>query len=277
MIRVWPRGRPLGACLCCVVVCLVSATAHAGPYAPAAGQTGSTAISRNAGSFSGWASGATIDRGPIDISDADAVDASFGAASDATGKPEGNSNDVVSLGDGGTATLTFDKPITDGDGADFAVFENSFGDTFLELAFVEVSSDGSNFFRFDAVSKTQTSTQVGSFGTVDPTDLYNFAGKYRQGYGTPFDLSELSGTAGLNTNRITHVKLVDVVGSLNASYATYDSNGNKVNDPWPTQFSSGGFDLDGAGAIHVTPEPGTAVLLGLGLVSVFGRVRRRRA
>ncbi|MFN6048554.1 MAG: T9SS C-terminal target domain-containing protein, partial [Bacteroidota bacterium] len=50
------------------------------------------------------------------------------------------SNGVVSLGDGGIATLTFDPPITNGDGFDFAVFENTFLDTFLELAFVEVST-----------------------------------------------------------------------------------------------------------------------------------------
>jgi hypothetical protein len=56
--------------------------------------------------------------------------------------------DIVSLGDSGVATLTFSSPIANGLGPDFVVFENGFLDpandsfAFLELAFVEVSSDG---------------------------------------------------------------------------------------------------------------------------------------
>ena len=41
---------------------------------------------------------------------------------------------VVSLGEGGTITLRFEPPISDGDGDDFAVFENSVVEGFLELA-----------------------------------------------------------------------------------------------------------------------------------------------
>jgi hypothetical protein len=33
-------------------------------------------------------------------------------------------------------------------------------------------------------------------------------------------------------------------------YATYDINNNPINDPFPTAFSSGGFDLDAVGVIH---------------------------
>ena len=36
------------------------------------------------------------------------------------------------VGDGGSAILTFDTPIANGPGFDFAVFENGFSDTFLE-------------------------------------------------------------------------------------------------------------------------------------------------
>ncbi|MEM1001677.1 MAG: T9SS C-terminal target domain-containing protein, partial [Bacteroidota bacterium] len=113
-------------------------------YPPAAGQSGSTAISAESASFVGWATNISVERGFIDISNPSTQDmgsniASFGLPEDALGLA---TNTPVSLGDGGIATLTFDTPISDGPGFDFAVFENSFNDTFLELAFVEVSSDG---------------------------------------------------------------------------------------------------------------------------------------
>ena len=101
-----------------------------------------------------------------------------------------SSEDTVSLGRGGSITLAFDHPIRDGLGFDFAVFENAINDSFLELGFVEVSSDGVNFFRFD--NDSLTTSLVASFGEVDPTNVRNLAGKYRQGFGTPFDLEELA-------------------------------------------------------------------------------------
>jgi len=41
-------------------------------------------------------------------------------------------------------------------------------------------------------------------------------------YGTPFDLEEMIGIIGLNVDSITHVKVIDVVGSINPLYASYD-------------------------------------------------------
>ncbi len=35
-----------------------------------------------------------------------------------------------------------------------------------------------------------------------------------------------------------------MVGSVDILYATRDSEGNIINDPWPTPFATGGFDLD---------------------------------
>ena len=223
----------------------------AGPYAPPAGEPNSTAIDMDDPNFVGWATGIGVQRGYVNISEPGWGYVSYGNDSDALGKANGDSYGVISLGDGGTATLTFDYPITNRDGYDFAVFENAFNDTFLELAFVEVSSDGNNFFGFEAISLTQTDTQVGGFGSLDTTNLHNFAGKYRQGYGTPFDLEELADVNSLlDINCITHVRIIDVVGCIQDEYASYDSLGNKINDPWATPFSTGGFDLEAIGVLE---------------------------
>ena len=291
----------------------------AGPYAPPAGEPNSTAIYKDDPNFVAWATGITIQRGYVNISEPDLGYVSYGNDSDALGKAEGDIPEdvyeVVSLGDGGVATLTFEYPITNGPGYDFAVFENGFhisgSNDFLELAFVEVSSDGNNFFRFNSISLTPTNTQVGSFGTLDTTNLNNLAGKYCAGYGTPFDLEELKDVNSLlDVNSITYVRIIDVVGYVQPAdfsgdgivdltdfsifakaylsepddenwnqncdisqpadniidmldfarfvdewlsendYASRDSRGHQINDPWPTPFPTGGFDLDAVGVIH---------------------------
>jgi hypothetical protein len=228
---------------------------NAQSYAPPAGTAGTTALKKDSSAFIAWATGATVQRGFLQASDTTIeVDgnnkASFGVATNATGPAEGSSVDVVSLGDGGMATLTFAQPITNGPGPDFAVFENALDNTFLELGFVEVSSDGVHFFRFPAHSEVQTATQVSSFGATDCRYVNNLAGKYRQGFGTPFDLSDLPVDALLNLDAITHVRVLDVIGAVEEEFGTHDSQGNMVNDPFPTAFASGGFDLDAVGVIH---------------------------
>lgn len=218
-------------------------------FAPVAGQAGSTAIYKDSSIFLNWATQCIAERGPMDISQPNLGLASAGNEMGTLG--QAGDGTILSLGDGGRATLSFQYPIKNGPGADFAVFENAFNATFLELAFVEVSSDGQNFVRFPAISNTDTSLQVDGFGNLDATRLYNFAGKYRANYGTPFDLEELvADSAILNVNAVTHVRLVDVVGCLQDNYATRDSRGTKVNDPWSTPFASSGFDLDAIGVIH---------------------------
>lgn len=226
---------------------LFAAVANA-QFAPPAGIAGTTAIHKDSSVFVSWATGCTVNRGWQDISNMAAGLATIGDSSNALGMADGIS--VVSLGDGGSATLTFDNPVTNGPGWDFAVFENSFLQTFLELAFVEVSSDGVNFFRFPSVSLTQDTVQVNSFGSVDATKINNLAGKYVALYGTPFDLDEMINIPGLDVMHITHIRVIDVVGSVDETFATYDSQGHKVNDPWPTPFPSSGFDLDALGVIH---------------------------
>lgn len=219
-------------------------------FAPEAGVAGTTAMHADSSAFVAWATGCTVDRGPQQIDDLSLGLVSYGADADALGKAD---NMVVSLGDGGTAVLTFDSPICNQQGPDFAVFENPFHNAphcFLELAFVEVSSDGENYFCFPAVTKVPFDEQMGGFGVMDATMIHNFAGKYEVMYGTPFDLDEMADNLLLDKNKITHIRLVDVIGTINPEYATYDSEGHIVNDPWPTPFWSSGFDLDAVGVIH---------------------------
>lgn len=228
-------------------ICVALSTYLSAQFAPAAGQLGSTAIHKDSSVFVAWATGINLQRGTIDNSVEGSELASTGSAEMALGSA---GDGVVSLGDGGSAILAFDCPIYDGEGWDFAVFENAFLDTYLELGFVEVSSDGVHFVRFPAVSRTPTDVQVDNFGAVDPTHIHNLAGKYRAMYGTPFDLSDLVDSANIDLQFITHIRIVDCVGSINPNFGTKDSEGNFINDPWPTPFPSCGFDLDAVGVIH---------------------------
>ncbi len=185
----------------------------------------------------------------------------------ALGPAVGSSTDIVCLGRGGDITMTFTQPIHDGDGADFCVFENSFSDTFLELAWVEVSSDGAHFVRFPNFSFTNTPSQV-----VDASFIYGLASRYKQGKGMPFDLNQiqlaydalgediaLSPTyqAHLSANfpyldldAIRYIRLVDVVGDGSA----LDADGEIIYDPYPTTGAAG-FDLDAIGVLNrVEPD-----------------------
>ena len=223
-------------------------------FAPPAGQEGTTAINADSSAFVGWATGCVVERGPLRIDKPSMGLASFGVEADALGKADDTL--LVSLGDGGNAVMTFASPIYNGPGPDFAVFENPLRweeDTtlyFLELAFVEVSSDGENYVRFPAVTLIPETPQVTTFQCTDPCMVHNFAGKYFPHFGTPFDLDDLEDSDLLDKDKITHVKIVDVVGTIKPEYATYDSEGHVVNDPWPTPFPSCGFDLDAVGVIH---------------------------
>lgn len=291
------------AILCAMVA--LGIFAHAGDYEPAAGMAGSTAISATSDSIHGWATGVVdLHAGWQDISDHSLGSVTWGYDSDngrfpgidALGAADAASDSlpVVSLGDGGWITLSFAQPITNGPGFDFAVFENGLTDTFLELAFVEVRSEGGSFVRFNSVSQTQTTSQLNGdfsqtdenddpipFGSIDPTNLHNLAGKYRRGFGTPFDLAELAGQPGLDISRVIEIRIVDVVGSVARDsqtnqflYATFDSQGHAINDPWRTPYDTGGFDLDAIAVINqVVPEPSSAALFLLAVPLLARRFR----
>ena len=210
-------------------------------FDPAAGQPGSLAISAQSPAIASWAKACSVEPGWRNISDTTRGRADHGDSTDATGASDLN---VVSLGDGGIATYRFDPPLRNRAGFDFAVFENSFSDEFLELAFVDVSTDGLNWVRFPSQCHTDTSQQLGSFDFSYPRDISQLAGKHRGGFGTPFDLDVLRDSTSVNLQSIRYIRIIDVVGSLQPAYRSLDSRGMPINDPWPTDFATGGFDLD---------------------------------
>jgi hypothetical protein len=221
-------------------------------FPPAAGLPGSTAVHRDTSIIVNWAKQCAINVGYIHVADttiyyAGSNKANYGTAIDGIDKADDH---VVSLGDGGEAILSFDPPIRNGNGFDFAVFENGLNDNFLELAFVEVSSDSIRFVRFPATSLTQDTIQVPTFGYIEPTQINNLAGKYRVLFGTPFDLDDLKDSTAIDLLHIRYVRITDVIGTMDPRYTRYDAFGHKINDPWPTPWNTGGYDLDGVGVIH---------------------------
>ncbi|MBN1610273.1 MAG: hypothetical protein JW940_26835 [Polyangiaceae bacterium] len=213
--------------------------AYPGPV----GDPASTPIALDDPSIVGWAVGCES----LELGE-NSTDPDFQDPSLALGPARRSSYDVVSMGDGGSITLRFDPPITDGPGWDFAVFENGFSSTFLELGYVEVSSDGINFARFD--SAYLGTEPVAQYGNQSATLFDGLAGKYAQGYGTPFDLWLLRyrpkvQSGDIDLAHITRVRIVDIIGDGSAE----DSFGNPIYDPYPGAETAG-FDLDAVAVIH---------------------------
>ena len=190
-----------------------------------------------------WGDSVQIMRGYQDIADSSLGLAGYGVVSDALGEADGN---VVSLGDGGAATYFFASGIPNGDGPDVAIFENAMdmgsGQLFAELAFVEVSVDGIEYHRFPCQSLTQTNGQVNGFGGIMAYDVQGFAGIHPVQIGTLFDLEEIDALNPLDT--VYYVRCIDVIGIVDPTLGSYDSQGNLINDPYPTPYASSGFDLD---------------------------------
>lgn len=223
-------------------------------YTGRPGIAGSTSTARAAtdAGFVGWATGFADYVAGADVS------ASFQTPANAVGP---YSTSLVVLGNNGRITMTFDTPIADGVGDDFAVFENGFNQNatsellFTELAYVEVSSNGTDFARFDSASRQPG--PVGGFGLQDPGLLGGLAGKDPGGWGTVFDLSALANQPAVRSgvvdlSDIRFVRLRDVVGA--SDYPTAgdlyrDSFGRQIFDAHPTT-GSGGFDLRAVGVLN---------------------------
>lgn len=270
-------------------------------FGPGMQSGGGLGIHKDDPRFSGWATGYK------DLVYGEArgnpVAETWRTPENAFGKAQGKLDDegvsdgwnVVCLGDGGSITLTFDKAICDGEGADFAIFENAFSEEFLELGYVEVSTDGVNFVRFPCFY-TDSNYQGPFDNSSDPSYIYNLASKYQNGYGHGFDLAELAyaydyakndGSAFsdeyrqhildmfplIDLNDINYVKISDVVGD-----GTYlDSAGNIIYDP-DKCVGSPGFDLDGVGVINSVPEPAAfAAAFALAAFAAVSARRRRGA
>ena len=220
-----------------------------GQFSPDGGLSGSIALHADSVAWVAWASRSSLEMGYYNVADSSLGRVPFPAENFVLGEVDGN---VVSLGDGGSATVEFGSDIFDGPGPDFAVFENGFAvsDTagFFELATVSVSSDGAYFVQFPCTSLTDR--PVGSFGTLDSRKLDGLAGRFSAPYGAPFDLSDLPDDARLDKQAIRYVRIVDVVGTPESAFAKTDQDGMIILDPYPTAFNGGGFDLDAVGAIN---------------------------
>jgi hypothetical protein len=251
---------------------LSAGVVSAGPY---------TEPGYTAGELVAWATEVSeLTRGPMDIAEPELGDASYGIEGYALGPISEVMTETVSLGDGGSITLGFETGIGDGEGVDFAVFENGFWSSyglFAELAYVEVSTDGVQFARFDSIALNDE--PVSSFAELDPTDYYNLAGDQAAGLGTGFDLAELADhplvqSGAVDLADIGYVRLVDVIGDG----STDDGDGRQLWDPYATAFPIGGFDLDAVGVRNTAvPEPGAMLMLCAGVLALFalGRLRRQ--
>lgn len=209
----------------------------------------SPAVSKDSPSILGWATGFSNYTPGADVA------ANWQVPSNAFGAPD--SSPTV-LGNGGHATYTFGASIVNGAGYDLAVYENPFTsgvNDYLELAYVEVSSNGVDFVRFDSANRW--TTPVAAFGTMSAASVGGLAGKDLTNWGTPFDLETLKNKTAVrngtvNLANITHVRIVDLVGAND-----YPNVGDRYLDSWGRQIfdahkttGSGGFDLMGIGVLH---------------------------
>lgn len=206
-------------------------------------------IPASSGAITRWAGG--LGPGGYEPGTDPPITAGFDDPAEAFGAATTASTDVVCLGRGGRITLDLETPIADGAGADLAVYENGIagdGTVFAELAFVEVSSDGSLWTRFRTT--TQNTEPVGAYAQIDPSLYRGFAGVHPAGTGTAFDLAELADTTevvggSVTLDSIRYVRITDVVGDG----STLADDGNPIYDPYPTEGTAG-FDLDGVAVLR---------------------------
>ncbi len=158
--------------------------------------------------------------------------------------------DVVVLGRGGAITLDLETPISEGEGAELAVWENGIAvdnRLFAELAYVEVSSDGVVFARFPVACENDQ--KVSAYGSLDTALYSGFAGLHEAGTGTAFDLGKLASLPAVTDGHvdlgaIRYVRIVDVIGDGSET----DGEGRPIYDPYPTSGTAG-FDLNAVGVL----------------------------
>ncbi len=154
---------------------------------------------------------------------------------------------TLSLGAGGEVIIELKQSISNQMGPDLAIFENSFNGSFIEYAWIEVSSDGESFVRFPNYYFAQQA--LGSFDERADIQDIGLAGHSMAGQGVGFDLTQLTHypevrLGQVDLNQIRFVKVVDIVGDGEAR----DTLMSPIYDPYPTQGSAG-FDLDAIGGL----------------------------
>ncbi|MCD4654229.1 hypothetical protein K8T06_09865 [bacterium] len=186
------------------------------------------------------------------------------------GPPKGagdsaGSVDVLSLGDGGVIVLEFiDNIVSNGPGPDLIIFENAFlagGNpeyVYSEVAFIEVSSNGVDYFRFpndynpDGEPINNPSNWWGFAGvqpclshpdnSIDPTDPLVSGGDL-------FDLDDV----GLN-----EIRFIRIIDTNEGDFAALDDDGDVIYDPGIPGGDNAGFDLDAVAAVYsteISPTP----------------------
>ena len=143
------------------------------------------------------------------------------------GGENSGSLDVLTLGDGGSITLSFDIPIVNGDGPDIIVFENPFVGWY-ETGIVSVSQDGETWYTWDCDFNNESELFPGCAGTSPvlshPNNCIDARNPNLAG-GNSYDLLDLS------LESAAFVRIAD-------------SNANL----------SGGFDLDAVVIVHGSLE-----------------------
>jgi hypothetical protein len=153
-----------------------------------------------------------------------------------SGSPAAKRDEVLSLGAGGEVVLGFDRPITDGPGADFVVFENPFWvrgdptDVWAELGEVSVSQDGQTWHTFVCAAEPTEPGQWPGCAGWTPTKSYAADEAIpldpETTGGDGFDLADV----GIESARFVRVR--DMLESTNST------------------VDNVGFDLDAVGVVH---------------------------
>ena len=88
---------------------------------------------------------------------------------------------------------------------------------------------------------------------MDPSNISGLASKYRQGFGTPFNLDDLPASSDFDPSKVAYIRLIDIVGDGSC----VDTSGDVIYDPYPTSISAG-FDLEAIGVryqyLNTDPE-----------------------
>lgn len=200
-------------------------------------------------------------------------------------------DEIVSIGEGGSLTVAFDTPVTDDPlnpfGIDLLVFGNAFytdtafpngvaGGIFSEGGVIEVSADGVNFV---AVPGLDADGAFPTLGFLDPSGAVTFGG------------NPVTGTVESDFTKPVDPTFDPTGLGLSAILAGYDGSGGGVGiDLAPLGLSEVSFvrisnplgsgvtpEIDGFADVAPVPEPtGLAVLGGLAGLAMVRRGRLRR-